>query len=163
LHALPESKVGRRSAPACPIPEGVAATYSTVIASLGADFGGWTDPAILRLDEQAVRGITALLEHVEPQLAGNGQLAELGDWGAKLVGAITRVAGLLHLAEHGESGHRLPVTLDGLRCTQRIGAYFKHCAIAAFDRMTIDKAIQDAVYLLSVIPTVATFETVPTQ
>jgi replicative DNA helicase len=72
LYCLPETKVGRRSAHARPIPDDIAAKYAAVIASLAADFHGWTDPAILRLDEHAAHGVTALLESIEPQLAGTG-------------------------------------------------------------------------------------------
>ena len=38
---------------------------------------------------------------MEPTLAGDGELATLADWGAKFVGAVARIAGILHLAEHG--------------------------------------------------------------
>jgi replicative DNA helicase len=67
-----------------------------------------------------------------------------------------RLAGLLHLAEHGEAGHRLPITLGMLQRAQRIGTYYKHCAIVAFEQMRLDRSMEDAIYLLGVIPRVAT-------
>jgi replicative DNA helicase len=163
LYALPTSMVGRRSADAASVPDEVTAAYGTLITKLAADFHGWTDPAILRLNSDATAGVRALLETVEPQLAGTGQLAGLADWGAKFVGAIMRIAGLLHVAEHGEPGYRLPITLDTLIRAQRIGTYFKHCAIAAFEQMRLDPAVQDALYLLDVIPRVSTESTESTE
>jgi replicative DNA helicase len=37
---------------------------------------------------------------VEPQLAPYGELSHVSDWGGKLVGAVARIAGLLHMALH---------------------------------------------------------------
>lgn len=163
LYTLPTSRVGHRSAHACPVPDDVTNRYAALIAALAADFHGWTDPAILRLDSQATSGVHTLLEQIEPQLAGTGQLAGLADWGAKLVGAIARIGGLLHLAEHGEPGHRVLVTLDTLIRAQKIGTYYKHCAIAAFDQMRLDRSMEDAIHLLGVLPRVATESTENTE
>jgi hypothetical protein len=163
LYSLPTSMVGRRSAAACPVPDDVADRYRKLIGSLAADFRGSTDTAILRLDGAATAGVHELLEHVEPQLAGAGQLAGLADWGAKLVGAIMRIAGLLHLAEYGSPALDLPVTLDTLIRAQQIGTYFKHCAIAAFDQMRLDRSAEDAVYVLRLVPRVATELTESTE
>jgi hypothetical protein len=151
LYALPVSKVGHRRAGAASVPDEIASKYTTLIATLARDFHAWTDPAILRLDPHTAAGVIALEEAVEPQLADNGDLASLADWGAKLVGAIVRIAGLLHLAEHGEPGHRIPVALDTLQRAQRIGSYYKRHAIVAFERMRVDQTIDDARYLLAVL------------
>lgn len=151
LYALPTSKVGHRRAGADPVPEDVHQVYAATIRALAADFAGWTDPAILRFTPDAALGVLALEEAVEPQLAGTGDLASLADWGAKYVGAITRIAGVLHLAEHGEAGHRYPVTYDTLQAATDVGTYYKHHAIAAFDQMRLDPAITGAGYLLTVI------------
>lgn len=151
LYALPTSKVGRRRAGAAPVPDQIAASYATLISSLAQDFHACADPAILRLDPHAAQGVIALEEAVEPQLAGSGGLGSLADWGAKYVGAILRIAGLLHLAEHGEPGHRIPVSLGTLIRAQRIGTYYKHHAVAAFDQMRLDQTIAEAHYLLDVL------------
>jgi replicative DNA helicase len=145
------------------VPDAVAEAYRTLVSGLATDFQGWTDPAILRLDDNATAGVRVLLETVELQLAGTEDLAGLADWGAKYVGAITRIAGLLHLAEHGEPGHRQPVTLPTLQKASKIGGYFKQCAIAAFDQMHLDRSTEDAIYLLTVIPRVATESTQDTE
>jgi hypothetical protein len=71
----------------------------------------------------------------------------LTEWGSKYVGAVVRIAGLLHFAEHGEAGHRYPVDPETIRAAERIGNYFKATAINVFTGMA-DPNIADAVYLL---------------
>ena len=111
---------------------------------------GWAgDPAVLMLTTTAAEGHAAIEEAVEPTLAGDGELAPLADWGGKYVGAVARIAGILHLAEHGpEAGPRSPVTAQHHPRPPRIGDYFKACAINAFTEMGTDHVIADAVYLL---------------
>jgi replicative DNA helicase len=72
----------------------------------------------------------------------------LRDWGGKYVGAIARLAGILHLAEHGVSGINEPVTAVTVRSAYKVGEYFKACAIKAFADMGTDQVTADAVYLL---------------
>lgn len=65
------------------------------------------------------------------------------------MGAIARIAGMLHLAEHGaDDGPKTPVAATTLRSAQRVGDYFKAAAINAFVEMGIDQVTADAVYLL---------------
>jgi hypothetical protein len=74
-----------------------------------AGWGG--DPAILTLSRTAQEAMQTIEAAVEPTLAGDGELAPLADWGAKYVGAVARIVGILHLAEHGaEKGPRTPIT-----------------------------------------------------
>jgi replicative DNA helicase len=66
-----------------------------------------------------------------------------------LVGAIARIAGILHLAEHGpDAGPRTAVTAETIRSAYRVGSYFTACAINAFTEMAADHVTADAVYLL---------------
>ena len=86
---------------------------------------------------------------VEPTLAGDGELAPLADWGAKYVGAVARIACILHLAEHGaDKGRRETVAAQTIRAASRIGTYFKAAAINAFIEMGTDQGTADAQYLL---------------
>ncbi|MEP7021167.1 MAG: YfjI family protein [Pseudonocardiales bacterium] len=151
LYCLPESKVGSRRAGAPAVPDDVTEQYGKLIAGLAADFQGWTDPAILTLDAKATAGVIIFEEMIEPQLAGNGELAGIADWGAKWLGTIMRIAGLLHVAEHGEPGHKIPVTVSTLTRAGLIGNFLKYHALAAFDEMRIERDVSDAVYLLDLI------------
>jgi hypothetical protein len=72
------------------------------------------------------------------------------EWGSKSVGAVVRIAGLLHLAEHGETGLRYPVQLETIRAAARIGRYYRLVAINVFAQMAADPDTADAIYLLDV-------------
>ena len=106
-------------------------------------------PATRSATQTAHEAIVAIETAVEPTLAGDGELAALADWGAKYVGAIARIAGILHLAEHGaEAGPKTPVNAQTIRAACRTGEYFKACAIRAFSEMGSDPVTADAIYLL---------------
>jgi hypothetical protein len=65
------------------------------------------------------------------------------------VGAVARIAGMLHLAEYGaERGPTTPVSAQTIVAAHRIGVYFKACAINAFSQMGADRLAADAAYLL---------------
>ena len=73
----------------------------------------------------------------------------LTEWGGKYVGAVVRIAGLLHLGEHGEKlGRNYPVQPETIMAAERIGQYFKAVAINVFATMNGDPATADAMYLL---------------
>jgi replicative DNA helicase len=151
LYCLPVSRVGSRKADAPCVSDDVSTAYRQFIVNLVIDFAGWKDPAVLTFDDEARTAVIALGNEIEPQLVGTGALAGLADWGAKYVGAVCRIAGLLHLAEHGVGGHRIPVTAATFASAAGIGAYYKEHAIAAFTRMRVDQTTSDAEYLLGLI------------
>jgi replicative DNA helicase len=149
LYARPASKVGRRKIAPAPVSNAVKAAYGTAVHDLAAGMSGWLgDPAILMLSPVAHKAMVDIETAVEPTLAGDGELASLADWGAKFVGAIARIAGIIHLAEHGsDAGPKTPVTAETILRAARIGAYFKSSAINAFIEMGTDSGTNDAVYL----------------
>lgn len=149
LYAEPASLVGRRKAGAEPVPEDVAVAYHRTIVQLVTGLDGWgSDPAIILLEPAAASVVIELEESIEPTLAGDGELASLADWGSKLLGAIMRIAALLHLGQHGHQAVRRPLEASTVRSAAMIGDYFKSHAIRAFTTMQTDKDTADAAYLL---------------
>ena len=153
LYAMPVSKVGFRVSAATPVSESTEAQYSYWIKKLASEMAGWAgDPMVLTLDEQAEALVRKIQDDVEPTLIGDGELASpstLTEWGGKYVGAVVRIAGLLHLGEHGEkAGRSYPVQPVTIKAAERIGQYFKACAINVFSQMGADPDMADAVYLL---------------
>lgn len=152
LYATPTSKVGSRRPGAAPVSDTTEAQYSHWIKKLASDMAGWAgDPAVLMLDPRAEAAVLRIEQTVEPTLAGDGELAapaSLTDWGSKYVGEVVRIAGLLHLGQHGEAGLRYPVQPPTIEAAERIGRYFKACAVNVFSQMGADPEIADAVYLL---------------
>lgn len=150
LYALPVSKVGRRRIAAPAVDSTVAEAYARTVSGLAAGMAQWAgDPAILTLTETAQAAVQAIETAVEPTLAGDGELASLADWGSKYVGAVIRIAGMLHLAQHGaKAGPRATVEATTIRNANAIGEYFKAAAIQAFSQMGTDQGTADAIYLL---------------
>jgi replicative DNA helicase len=150
LYATPVSKVGRRVIGAKPVTAETEYIYRNTVMQLASDMTGWQgDPAVLVLDPASEAEVRRIEEKIEPTLAGDGELASptLRAWGGKYVGAVVRIAGLLHFAKFGEKGHKLPVQVDTVRDAERIGQYFKASAINVFTTMA-DPNVADAIYLL---------------
>lgn len=149
LYAMPASKVGSRKIAPDPVPPEIEGAYEKLIGELAEGLAGWSgDPAMLMLTPEAGEAVRQLEFEVEPTLAGSGSLASLADWGAKYVGAVVRIAGLLHLAQHGhDRGIRESLNADTVNDAVQIGDYYRACAIQAFDVMQTDQATADAAYL----------------
>jgi replicative DNA helicase len=150
LFARPVSKVGHRTTPSTPVDPEVERTYGATVCDLVRSMRGWLgDPPVLTLTEDAQQEFHRIEAAVEPTLGEGGELASLADWGAKFVGAVARITGMLHLAEHGpDRGPRQPVSAQTVLAAGRIGQYYKANAINAFAEMGTDQGIADAVYLL---------------
>lgn len=150
LYAAPVSKVGRRIIGPPPLDRAVEERYRVAVSDLVNGMVGWAgDPIILQLTDAARQVILKIEATIEPTLAGDGELAPLADWGSKFVGAVGRIAGILHLAELGaDQGPRKPVEARTVEAAARIGAYYKAAAINAFIAMGTDQCTADASYLL---------------
>ena len=147
LYARPVSKVGARIIAPNAVPPHIAKRYECKLTELVAGLNG-RDPVTLRLTPEAQKAITAIEAAVEPTLAEDGELSLIKEWGSKYVAAVARIAGILHLAEHGpKDGTRLPVDPETVEAAGRIGDYFKASAINAFVEMGTDQGTADAVYL----------------
>lgn len=146
LYALPPDNVGRRRIGAPTVPDEVTLTYEKRVRGLVDELAGWSDPAILQLTPEAHDLLLDLERTVEPRLARDGEYGAVREWASKLVGAILRIAALLHLAEDGQR-FRVPISADTLRRATMFGDYYVDHAIAAFDLLG-DGGVSDAAYLL---------------
>ena len=139
LYALPESNIGRRRINPPAPPEQVVSRYDTQLQNLVNALHDWDDPARLQLTPEADAELLALETRTEPRLhPETGDLGHLADWAGKYVGAVARIAGLLHLAAHVNDGWRTPISAETMRDAVRLGEYFTAHAIAAFDAMGSD-------------------------
>jgi replicative DNA helicase len=151
LSAQPPSKVGSRRIEVQAVSMHTETRYNAAVKALANDMTGWQgDPALLILSPDAQRAIGRLQARVEPMLADDGEFgssAGLIEWGSKFVGAVVRIAGLLHFGQHGESGHKVAVSVDTITAAEQIGAYFKATAVNLFAWMA-NPDVADAIYLL---------------
>ncbi len=167
LYSVPESLLGRRNPWPDPIPAATQAAYhsnlSALVLSLNT-LGGDTD-LIFTLDDDGKAGpvtherphrhtltfttagqdaIRDLLKDIEPRFLPGADLHHMSDWGGKLVGAIVRIAGLLHLAQHFRDGWNRPIDAATLANAAQLGQYFTAHAQAAYDAIGADPAVSDA-------------------
>ena len=149
LWSVPRSTIGHRDLDPPELPRSVLEGYSrTIRAALRA-----APPAgqrrFLRL---SVAGRAALLDYqreVEDQLRAGGELGEILDWGGKLVGAVVRIAGVLHSVDsvYGSGGAEINETV--VRRATEIGRYLVLHALAAFDLMGSSGSVRIAVKIVS--------------
>ena len=156
LFSLPENTVGRRKVGADPIPTQVAADYHAGLHALVLTLAEWTDPAVLVLTPEANDLVLDIERQVEPRLAPGGAWSHIVDWGSKYTGAVVRIAGLLHLAEHLRDGWGRTVEADTIERAAMIGEFYAAHALAAFDDMGADTATRNARHVLGWIERTAT-------
>jgi replicative DNA helicase len=148
LFSLCESHVGYRGRQTDSIPVPLRQSYRSHVFSL-MDIP--VTAASLRLSQEAQAVWDEFYNDAEREMRPEGSLYYLQDWGSKLPGAAARIAGLLHLAEHGMNGLSLPISVNIVTASCAIGAYFKEHAIAVFGMMQEDLKIKLARQLLDYI------------
>ena len=161
LYSLPKSLLGYRDPNPEPIPPSFTDTYRTNVTSLILSLHALSEPATLRCAPDTEAAITALLAETEPRFRPGGDLAHMTDWGGKYVGAVVRIAALLHLAEHFRNGWDRPISLATFQAARQIGEYYTVHAQAAYDAIGADPAVADARALLEWIKRTGTTQFSP--
>ena len=144
LYSLPPSNVGYRRIGTAPVPESVADTYTANLRALVTTLAEWTDPAVLTLTPEAGALLLDAERRLEPRLAPGSDLAHLADWAGKLIGAVARIAGLLHLGAHPEDGWTRAIGAQVVSDAIALGDYFTEHALAAFEDMGADETTDNA-------------------
>jgi hypothetical protein len=139
LYSLPADNVGYRTNTSAPVPPEAEHDYTRNLQALLFSLRALPEVVHLTFDPAARTRITEILyDDVEPQLRPEGRFGQIRDWGAKYVGAIVRIAALLHLAEHLTDGWGQPITLATLEAAYTIGEYYASHALAVFGLMGTD-------------------------
>lgn len=105
-------------------------------------------PHMIGLDDAARALFTDFYREVqkERRAEGGGLFAE---WLAKLHGETLRLAGVLHMAEHGKAGAELPISSETIASAIELGKYFAAHARAALARIREDEATEGALRILA--------------
>lgn len=148
LYALPADLVGYREIDPPTVPDHVAETYASRLHTLVSCLVDLAEPLQLTLTEEALVVVHDLLAETEPKLAAGAEWSHARDWYGKWVGAVARIAGLLHLATHRAESVRRPIDVDTMAGAARIGRYYADHALAALDAMGSDPAVDAARHLL---------------
>src|SRR5262249_34834790 len=111
---------------------------------------GEAEPHVLSLDPDARTILDRFATWLEPQLAEFGDLGSITDWAGKLVGAIGRVAGNLHMADLAgiSAPWEIPIPPETVERAIRIGRYLIPHAKAAFAEMGADAVVEQAKSIL---------------
>lgn len=100
LYSLPKSMVGARKPEGTPVPDRVRNAYSDAVAVFALQVWQYKEREVA-LTPAAVKVLDEFHEQHEPRLHPEfGDLAEIGDWAAKLPGQLVRIATLLALVEN---------------------------------------------------------------
>lgn len=148
LYALCESRIGYRPRQNKIIPGAVLMNYKTHIYNL-MDIP--LKNHVLMLSPEATTAWDEFYNDMENDMKPGNQMEAIKDWGSKLPGAVARVAGLLHYAEHGEEAGGIPISVNIVNDSCAIGAYYREHAIAVFGLMGEEPQTQVAKTILEYI------------
>ena len=105
------------------------------------------------MNTEGYSSATAVLEQLFQNTENrfHTDLAEIADWAGKYVGAVLRIAGLLHGAQYHGFMDFTKVSGETMENAVRIGEYFLEHAKAAYSLMGADPVNKQSEYLLSAI------------
>lgn len=147
LYSMPKSPVGARSFDSNPIDEKVKVAYENLITEmLEFDCNG----DCFSLSKEAYKVLKELFDRTEKRLGKD--LSEIVDWGGKYVGAVLRIAGLLHFVDHHDDFLGFAdVSKETMHSAVAIGEYYLEHAKAAYSLMGADPVNKQCEYLISAI------------
>lgn len=150
LYMLPSSLLGARASEPPTMSAATRQTYGEHLTRLLRLLAVPVEAGIrqrahqLTLHPAAREAHRAFQERLEPRLGPDGDLAHMTDWAGKLVGAVARIAGLLHLAEHDERAAPwdLPIAATTMGYAIQLGDYFLDHARVAYGSMGADPTLE---------------------
>jgi len=155
LYSMPESLLGRRKVNTLAVTQDVSFAYRALIRQalrldLSVSQDGSFCPHIVTVGSDALAELDTLSTEIERQLAPGGDLAAMGDWAGKLVGAVCRIAGIFHGLMYAGSGNPGggPINAETMLGAIAIGEYLIPHARAAFFEMGADPKIDIAKKIL---------------
>ena len=154
LMSVPTETVGSRINGTEPVDDEVAVEYIRRTEELVLDLAGFRvtngttgrletlidepdELPLLVFSPSADDLLLAFQNELEPQLKEDGRLGGIQGWGGKLPGAMVRIAGLLHLAEHSIAE---PVSDKTVDRAWRIASYFIEHALVAFRQVRVTES-----------------------
>ncbi len=126
LYAYPKDRVGHQTHAQRPIPPAVAERYERLIGAMVEAFWWRDEPLAITLDDRAQRMIGDFFDNeIQPALRRGGDLFVLRDWGGKLHGSVTRIAGLLQAAGSLSGKPSMPTVVSyyNMEAAIEIGRY----------------------------------------
>jgi putative DNA primase/helicase len=149
FYMIPESNLGARTLESEPIPERVKLSYYQTIEHLleiqpVEHPDGTTEPHTLTLSGEAFREWRDFYMTIEHDLADGGRFEHCRDWAGKTPGRAARLAGLLHCAMNPVEPWSYPVSRETMEQALDITVVSISHALAVFNLMGADPAIESA-------------------
>lgn len=146
LYAIPCGNVGYRVFDNAKIDDYAQTLYSNMVFNL-LSIPMPDVPHILKLDYPSQDMFQTFRQEIERELRADGKLFICRGWGGKLAGYTLRLAGLMHVVEHGNVGHLIieKATMEKAITLARL--LMEH-AVAAYNMMGADSETNDAKELL---------------
>lgn len=150
LFALPPSRLGFRTLASSPVPPAIDTAYHRMIHALLSFKAPISEDGIavayrLRPSREAHHEWREFARSVEQHLRPGGRYEHMSDWAGKLPGAAVRVAGNFHCVEHAQGQpHGVPISLATMKQALDVMAVLSEHALAAFDLMGADPAVDGA-------------------
>ena len=138
MYSIPRSFVGYRNLKSAAVPAAVAEAYRATISSVAHKFARRDDVLRLTMTPDATEAFEAMEEGIEVELRDTGIFGDprAKGWGSKLLGAIARMAGILHLILEREG---TAVDRDLILAAGKMGDYFTEHALAVFKIMAAEE------------------------
>jgi len=154
LYSLPQDRLGFRDTNPAPMPFEIAEGYAQgmhYLLSLQASPNtenetGEALPHTLGLSDSSRVQFEAYERQIEADLRPGADMGDMTDWGGKLAGAVVRLAGILHLAEHAHPAREMTyeVSGDAMAGAVALGFYLTAHARATFAEMGADADLDNA-------------------
>ncbi len=141
LYAMCKSKVGRRDSSPPTIPFEVKENYKRFIERILSNQGTGS----IRLSQEAQKLRITYSELIESRLGNEWE--HMRDWGGKAVGAMLRIAALLH-ASAVNNPTEIPISSETLTEAVKIAEFLGDHAMVSYQQMGADESLEDAKYLL---------------
>ncbi|MBE6929802.1 MAG: DUF3987 domain-containing protein [Ruminococcaceae bacterium] len=153
LYSSPPSRIGCRTFRTPAVPTEISEEYRKLIFRLMA-MPCNDEIQTLSLSEKAFELMANYFQEHEKFLAGEGQA--ISDWASKYIGAVLRIAGLLHGAEMEEGDFE--VSASTMHRAIRIGKYFLAHSAYAYSVMGTDLSIQKAKFVMAKLKKTRVYE-----
>jgi len=142
LYSVPHSNLGNRELDVAPLQEVAEQEYHEVIGAILSHETDRNGLCCLRLSKEAYAKWLDYSRVIEIRMGGDGGFASMTDWAGKLPGQIARIAALLHIARYAkERPWEIMISEEDMWAAIRVGGYLSDHAIAAFDLMAGDPAL----------------------
>jgi len=103
---------------------------------------------VIKLSPDAQQAWDTFYDEVECDMKPGGKLEGIKDWGSKLPGAVARISGLLHYAEHGKQSINKPISVGIVDDSVAIGRYYLEHALSTFGLMGEEPQVESAKKIL---------------